>query len=102
MNVEVHPTRSAAGAAAAKAAARAIRAGLEDADIGVVFATGRSQLETLRALVAMKDVPWEHVRAFHLDEYVGLHADHAASFRYFLHEHLMRRVAMKEFCAIEA
>jgi glucosamine-6-phosphate deaminase len=101
MNVEVHPNGSAVGAAAAEAAARAIRAGLEDAGIGVVFATGRSQLETLRALVAMKDVPWEDVRAFHLDEYVELHPEHAASFRYFLHEHLMRHVAMKEFCAIE-
>lgn len=101
LKVEVHPTRNAAGEAAAQAVAGALRSlSREEASIGVIFAAAASQLETLRALVATGGLPWEHVRGFHLDEYVGLEADHPASFRHFLHEHLTRHVAMKEFCAI--
>ena len=52
VKVEVHPTREAAGSAAAKAAAGALKklvAGRES--IGVIFATGASQIDTLRALI---------------------------------------------------
>jgi glucosamine-6-phosphate deaminase len=103
LKVEVHPTRNAAGAAAAQAAAVALRSlSREETSIGVIFATGVSQLETVRALVAIPGLPWEQVRGLHLDEYVGLIADHPASFRHFLHDHLTRHVAMKEFCPIPA
>lgn len=103
LKVEVHPTKNAAGAAAAQAAAGALRRlSREQASIGVIFAAAASQLETLRALVATAGLPWEHVCGLHLDEYVGLDADHPASFRHFLRDHLTRHVAMKEFCAIPA
>jgi glucosamine-6-phosphate deaminase len=103
LKVEVHPTRNAAGAAAAQAAAVAIRSlSREQASIGVIFAAAVSQLETLRALVAIAGLPWEQVRGLHLDEYVGLDAHHPASFRHFLHDHLTRHVEIKEFCAIPA
>ncbi len=101
LKVEVHPTRNAAGEAAAQAVASGLRSlSREHASIGAIFAAAASQLETLGALVAMSGLPWEHVRGFHLDEYVGLDADHPASFRHFLRDHLTRHVAMKEFCAI--
>ena len=55
----------------------------------VIFATGASQYEFLAALVRRKDeVDWSRVTAFHLDEYLGLPANHPASFRRYLHERL--------------
>ncbi|MGH9439337.1 MAG: carboxypeptidase regulatory-like domain-containing protein, partial [Terriglobia bacterium] len=38
----------------------------------VIFATGASQLATLRALTAMPDVPWDQIVGFHMDEYLGI------------------------------
>jgi glucosamine-6-phosphate deaminase len=57
----------------------------------VVFATGVSQYEFLDALREM-DAPWERISAFHLDEYLGLRADHPASFRRYLRERLFNHL----------
>ena len=52
---------------------------------GVVFATGNSQLAFLAAL-ADEDIPWSAVTVFHMDEYIGIGADHPASFRRWITE----------------
>jgi glucosamine-6-phosphate deaminase len=98
LKLEVHSSRQAAGAAAAQAAAEELRR-LDSLNktIGVVFATGASQFETLDALTSTPGLPWEKVQGFHMDEYVGLDEDHPASFRRYLRERLTRRVAMREF-----
>lgn len=61
----------------------------------VVFAAAPSQNEFLAALVKRTDVEWERVRAFHLDEYIGLPPTHPASFRRYLNEHLFERLPFK-------
>lgn len=102
MKVEVHETSQAAGQAAAQAAANAFRKVSErGSNVPVIFATGFSQLETLRALTQMSEVPWDRVRAFHMDEYIGMTADHPASFRRYLNENLAQKVPLKEFCEID-
>ena len=102
MSVEVHQTKQAAGQAAAQAAANAFRqAGRDSTNIPVIFATGSSQLETLRELTQIRDVPWDRMQAFHMDEYLGMAPDHPASFRRFLHENLVRKVPLKQFCEID-
>jgi glucosamine-6-phosphate deaminase len=60
----------------------------------IIAATGASQLEFLSALTSTSGVPWPQVEMFHLDEYVGLPADHPASFRRYLREHLIDKTAM--------
>ena len=50
-----------------------------------MLSTGQSQFETLRSLVR-RPVDWARVDAFHLDEYLGVGADHPASFRRYLTE----------------
>lgn len=102
MKVEVHPTRQAAGAAAAQAAARALieLAKTRDA-IGVIFATGASQIETLKELTGIANLPWDKIRGFHMDEYVDIAADHPASFRRYLRERLTEKVKMKAFFEID-
>jgi glucosamine-6-phosphate deaminase len=69
--------------------------------VGVIFATGASQLETLNALTGIPDLPWDHVAGFHMDEYVGLPSDHPASFRRYLRENLTSRVHLAEFHEID-
>lgn len=98
MKVEVHPSREAAGRAAAQAAALALgELAAARAAIGVIFATGASQFETLAALTAIEDLPWNRVRGFHMDEYIGIPVDHPASFRRYLRERLTGQVRMQEF-----
>src|ERR1035437_2727826 len=101
LKVEVHPDSESAGRAAARAAAECMRQiGCEQDAVAVIFATGASQLDMLRALVATPDIPWNKIVGFHLDEYVDLDEDHAASFRRYLRENLTSRVRMREFFAL--
>jgi glucosamine-6-phosphate deaminase len=102
LKVEIHPDQVSAGRAAAQAAAQSLRQLASEQDsIGVVFATGASQLDTLRALIAIPDLPWNKVVGFHMDEYVGIDEGHRASFRRYLRENLTSRVAMRAFYEID-
>ena len=67
----------------------------------VIAATGNSQLTFLRHLVASPRVDWSRVEVFHLDEYVGLAADHRASFRRVLREHLVDPTGVATFHALD-
>ena len=102
LRVEVYPSSRSAGVAAAGAAAAILRE-LEEAreTIGVIFATGASQLDTLDALTEIQDLPWHRVRGFHMDEYMGIPADHPASFRRYLRERLTEKVSLEEFFEID-
>jgi glucosamine-6-phosphate deaminase len=90
MHLTIYPTKETLGAAAAADAAEAIRAAVvESGRARIIAATGASQFEFLAALVSLPDMPWERVELFHLDEYIGLPADHPASFRRYLRERLI-------------
>ena len=102
MKVHVYPTAQAAGEAAAESAATAMRQlGAERSVLGIVFATGNSQMETLRALTSIPRLPWEKVHGFHMDEYIGIDGNHPASFRRYLRENLTSRVRMRAFHPID-
>jgi glucosamine-6-phosphate deaminase len=95
MKLEIHANRKAAGEAAARSAAQTLKQlDRTRSAIGVIFATGASQLETLHALTSMTDLPWKKVHGFHLDEYIGIDENHPASFRRYLRENLTERVSM--------
>jgi glucosamine-6-phosphate deaminase len=102
LKLEIHANRKAAGEAAARSVAQALKE-LEQSrsEIGVIFATGASQLETLHALTSMPDLPWKKVHGFHLDEYAGMDENHPASFRRYLRENLTERVPMRKFNEID-
>jgi len=51
-----------------------------------ILATGNSQIEFLKKLVALPGIDWKKVTLFHMDEYLGISADHKASFRRYLRE----------------
>lgn len=67
----------------------------------VLLATGNSQLKFLDALIALGGVDWSRIILFHLDEYLGISADHSASFRRYMRERVEKRVVPKEFHYIE-
>ena len=61
-----------------------------------MVATGASQFEFLEALTTHKEIDWSRVEMFHLDEYLGLPADHPASFRKYLLERLIRPTGIQQ------
>ncbi len=67
----------------------------------VLLATGNSQLKFLDALIALGGVDWSRIILFHLDEYLGITADHSASFRRYMRERVEKRVVPKVFHYIE-
>ena len=60
----------------------------------IILSTGASQFETLKYLVE-KDIDWERVTMFHLDEYLQLPETHKASFRRYLKERFTSKVPVK-------
>jgi glucosamine-6-phosphate deaminase len=57
----------------------------------VMLATGNSQLVFLEQLT-VRDVDWAKVNVFHMDEYVGIGADHSASFALYIRERVVEKV----------
>jgi glucosamine-6-phosphate deaminase len=45
----------------------------------------------------MREVDWRAVRAFHMDEYVGLPPTHSASFQRYMRERVASQLPVKEF-----
>jgi glucosamine-6-phosphate deaminase len=90
MQIRTYVDRATLSRAAARDAARAIRAAVAaQGSARIVAATGASQFDFLKALTAAPDVDWTRVEMFHLDEYVGLPIDHPASFRRYLLDRLI-------------
>lgn len=100
--VEIHSSAKSMGEAAALAAADTMKKlGSIQESLGVIFATGASQLDTLEALTRIAGIPWDRVQGVHLDEYVGLPVEHFASFRRYLRENLTQKVDIEAFYEID-
>ncbi len=89
LEVYVFEAKLAAAEAAAAFVAEGVRQAIaERGEANVIVATGASQYEFLECLRRVPDIAWPRVTAFHLDEYLGIPADHPASFRRYLRERL--------------
>lgn len=75
-----------------KAAALIIETIKEKGSANIILATGTSQFETLDYLVAKKEIDWNKVTLFHLDEYLHLPAEDPASFRKYIRERFLEKV----------
>jgi len=81
------------GTVAGKAAAALIREAInKNGFANIILATGTSQFETIRQLIA-EDIDWGKVNMFHLDEYIALPVTHPASFRKYLRERFLEKVS---------
>lgn len=93
MKLTVHETSNAMAQVAAESAARILREAIaQKGRAAFIAATGKSQFGFLKYLVAAPGIAWERTTMFHLDEYIGLPADHPASFRRYLRERLTSQV----------
>jgi glucosamine-6-phosphate deaminase len=96
LKVKIFAARAEAGKAAALDSAERISRIIRDrGEATVVFAAAPSQNEML-ANLAKSGVDWKKVRAFHMDEYVGLPADHPAGFGNFLDRAIYKAIPLKE------
>lgn len=92
----VYNTRKEMGDAAGKEAARLISEIIEEkGECNVIFAAAPSQNETLAALLA-SGVDFSRVRAFHMDEYVGLDISRPESFARYLSDHVFSKAPFME------
>lgn len=93
MKIAVHLDPDVMAKVAAESAAQILRDALQRrGQAAFVAATGASQFNFLKHLVAAPGIAWERATMFHLDEYIGMSADHPASFRRYLRERLTSKV----------
>ena len=104
MQVSISATKKEMGQKAAACGAEYIRKAIaERGEANLVLACAPSQNQTYDALIEEPGIDWGKVNIFHLDEYVGLKADHPASFRLNRHKTILDRLPqpVKSFHAIE-
>ncbi|CAL1517697.1 glucosamine-6-phosphate deaminase [Chitinophaga sp. MM2321] len=93
LQVQRYASRAAMGAAAASIAAdKIIQLLAAKESVNIIFAAAPSQNEFLSALVAHTGIDWQRVRAFHMDEYVGLPASAPQGFGNFLKERIFGKL----------
>lgn len=81
----------------------------QQATVSIILATGNSQLKFLDAIAKRgrssiasgNKLDWSRIILFHLDEYLGIAADHPGSFRYYLRSKVEQRVRPRAFNYIE-
>jgi glucosamine-6-phosphate deaminase len=96
--VKVFEDKKSLSVAAAEQASTTLRCAIRDRGRArIVVATGTSQLEFLDALTQARDIDWQRVEMFHLDEYVGLPITHPASFRKYLLEKFIRKAGITQY-----
>lgn len=101
MLVQIYEDRIAMGAAAGTLAAESMKQLLAYQEIiNVIFAAAPSQNEMLAELAA-SDVDFSRVRAFHMDEYIGLPDGASQRFSRYLDDHIFGLVPFKEIYYLE-
>jgi glucosamine-6-phosphate deaminase len=96
--LKVFADKSQLGQAAAEQAAAAIQLAIaKRGQARIIAATGMSQFEFLKSLIATPGIDWTKVEMFHLDEYVGLPITHPASFRKYLLERFIEPAGLTNF-----
>lgn len=97
VEISVYQDKGQMARAAATKAAQSLKTAIATkGQAVVVFAAATSQLEFLEYLTSDPNIDWDKTVVFQLDEYIGIEPTHSASFRRFLDEHVIGRVAPGE------
>lgn len=96
LQVEIYENRTLMG----EASARDIKAKIAELlskkkEINMIFAAAPSQNDVLKSLVEDKEIEWNRVNAYHMDEYIGLDKDAPQGFGNFLKAHIFGLVPFK-------
>ena len=96
LKIKIFDTRERMGRAAADDVAFCIKKLLAQKEcINMIFAAAPSQNDFLEALIDDKTIEWEHINAFHMDEYIGLESNALQGFGNFLKERIFDKVPFK-------
>ena len=104
LTVKIMPTRAEMGEVAAKDIHDKILSLLsEKAEINMIFAAAPSQNDVLQSLIAYKDIEWNRINAYHMDEYIGLAEElKDRSFGTYLTDHIFGKVPFKSVNLIDS
>jgi len=93
LNTRVYSTRKEMGiAAAGDVAAKIHNLMVYQYEVNMIFAAAPSQNEFLEALCAEKDINWQRINAFHMDEYIGLPNEAPQKFGNFLKKRIFDKL----------
>ncbi len=93
LDIKVYESRQTMGDEAAVLACDKINELLTQQEfVNIIFAAAPSQNEFLQALIERKDIPWQRVNAFHMDEYIGLPENAPQGFGVFLRDRLFSKL----------
>lgn len=96
LKVRVYENRSLLGAEAARMVAEKIKRLLgAGEEVNIIFAAAPSQNEFLSVLTGEREIEWQRVNAFHMDEYIGLLPEVPQSFGNFLKERIFDKLPFK-------
>ena len=96
LTAEIYENRTLMGEAAAKDIKAKIAELLsQKSEINMIFAAAPSQNDVLKSLVEDKEIEWNRVNAYHMDEYIGLDKDAPQGFGNFLKLHIFGLVPFK-------
>lgn len=102
LNVEIYENRTLMGEASAKDIKAKIIELLKVKDsINMIFAAAPSQNDVLKALVEDKEIEWDRINAYHMDEYIGLDKDAPQGFGNFLKDHIFGLVPFRSINYID-
>ena len=97
-DIRIFPKAEDMAANAAALAANLLKAKLASEEtVRVIAATGQSQIAFLHHLMSDRQIDWQRIELFHLDEYVGLTSDHPASFVRYIRERIIEPTDIKRY-----
>jgi glucosamine-6-phosphate deaminase len=98
LSVRVYAGAAGLAVAAAQEVCQHLRSVLDrTGSAAIILATGNSQLQFLDELIRLGGVDWSKITLFHMDEYLGIDANHPASFRRYLRERAENRLRPRAF-----
>ena len=96
LTVEIYENRTLMGEAAARDIKTKIAELLSKRqEINMIFAAAPSQNDVLKSLVEDKNIEWNRVNDYHMDEYIGLDKNAPQGFGNFLKAHIFGLVPFK-------
>jgi len=101
--VKILPTRDEMGVAAAEDLGALIEELQKKQDwVNMIFAAAPSQLDFLKCFVQDQRLDFSRIRAFHMDEYIGLAKDAPQGFANFLRRHLFELAPFGEVHTLDS
>lgn len=96
LEVYIYDNRQIMGEAAAKDISECIKnVLLMKEECNIIFAAAPSQNDVLKSLISNKEIEWNRINAFHMDEYIGLDKTAPQRFGNFLKNVIFDKVPFK-------